>query len=155
MALKDNQKIDLGMLRTVFTHMAINGTEYGLGAKAPSLTVDSINIHKIDCSGFTRYAIARATDQKLIIPDGSVNQHDWCEEQGLHKVDYPNVAIADDSRLFIAFIPPAPSGHPGHVWFINGGNTMESHGGVGVSTRHWDNPILLHAVTACYELPTA
>ena len=76
-------RINLTLLETVFTHMHIQGVSYKWGAKAPSLDCDTSAIKRIDCSGFVRYAIARATHQQLVVPDGSVNQHDWCIEQQL------------------------------------------------------------------------
>ena len=66
----------------------------------------------------------------------------------------PNVQYGKDdpNRLFIGFIQPA-GGHPGHVWLIYKGKTLESHGGAGVSSRDWDTPILLSKASAAYELP--
>jgi hypothetical protein len=146
--------INLDILLTVYAHLRERGTRYRLGAKAPSLGCDTREIGAIDCSGFVRYALAKASGQGLILPDGSVNQHDWCRAQGLHQVDYNNLPEADSSRLFIAFIEPNPVGH---VWLETGGLTLESHGGSpgGPDRRAWDTGVLLHSVSACYELPTA
>ena len=145
--------VGLAILEEVFTHMHLNGVGYSLGAKAPSMTCDSSQIHKIDCSGFVRYAIARATEQAVVMPDGSVNQHDWCDSQKLPKLAYPNVGKPDATgKLFIGFIQPA-HGHPGHVWLVHNATTLESHGGVGVDSRPWNSRVLVNAVAACYELP--
>jgi len=134
---------------------------YLLGAKAPSLTCDTSEIQRIDCSGFTRYILARASSQVLLLPEGSQNQLAWCLSEGLHRVDpYSNVALAagDPARLFIAFLKPGTDGI-GHVWLLRskGGEmrTRESHGGgVGVSSRTWNN----HNLVSCrfaFELPAA
>jgi len=87
------------------------------------------------------------------MPDGSVNQHDWCDSQKLPKLAYPNVGKPDATgKLFIGFIQPA-HGHPGHVWLVHNATTLESHGGVGVDSRPWNSRVLVNAVAACYELP--
>jgi hypothetical protein len=150
--------IDLDLLQSVFDNMKGRVT-YSFGAKAPDLSMDSHGIAEIDCSGFVRYAIARATQQAVILPDGSSNQHDRCEAQGLHQLaHYSDVAYAaqDPSRLFIAFLDPHPIGH---VWLLRADGqghvmTMESHGGRGVDSRPWNTRVLMHA-DACYELPVS
>ncbi|MCW3053277.1 MAG: peptidase and in kexin sedolisin [Chthonomonadales bacterium] len=148
--------ISLAALLLVFAHM-VGRVKYLLGGKAPSLDCDTSQISEIDCSGFVRYAIAKATNQRLILPDGSAAQREWCERQGLRKVAYTNAAtLADPSRIFICFITASHSGAIGHVWILIGGKTYESHGGgVGVSSRAWNTPVLIGNVSACYEMPAA
>lgn len=146
--------INIPLLLAVFHNMEGRVT-YSLGGKADALNEDSHDIDEIDCSGFVRYAVAKATNSAVIMPDGSSVQHDWCDNQGLHKLaQYSNVQYGKDdpNRLFIGFIQPA-GGHPGHVWLIYKGKTLESHGGAGVSSRDWDTPILLSKACAAYELP--
>ena len=131
---------------------------YKLGAKAPSLGCPASLIRLIDCSGFVRDALFFATGGKLILPEGSQPQRDWCEENGLYRLKhYSDVEYAreDDSRLFIAFLSPHPGSEwPRHVWLIHQARTMESCGSHGVCSRDWDNSNLIHAA-ACYELPAA
>jgi len=56
---------------------------YGLGAKVPFFgAVPGRDFQKIDCSGFVREAIRRATTPPMAFPDGSVNQHDWIRAHG-------------------------------------------------------------------------
>ena len=128
------------------------GCMYGLGAKAPSLDCDTSEIRMIDCSGFVRYAIAKATNQRLILPDGSVSQHHWCDANALHGLRYSSIApnYGNQGKLYIAFINPEPVGH---VWLVHQGHTLESHGSAGPSSRPWNTPILAHGVSVCYELP--
>jgi hypothetical protein len=161
--------VDLQLLNTVFARLAARGIPYRLGGKIP-LDVDTSDpriARGIDCSGFVRYALAKATNQALVLPDGSWNQHAWCRDQGLHQLGrYSDVTQADPSRLFIAFINPEPQ-RVGHVWLIHraeepGGDwrqeqptTLESHGGHGVDSRLWSTRVLLTEVSACYELPAA
>lgn len=145
--------VSLTRLRAVFMNMA-GRVLYEYGVKAPSLDCDSHLIHRMDCSAFTRYALARASDGELVIPDGSVKQREWCEAHGLHRLArYADVGIAakDPSRLFVAFMPPKGK-TPGHVWLVCAGVTMESHGGAGVSSRAWNAKALTGRVGACYEL---
>jgi cell wall-associated NlpC family hydrolase len=146
--------VDLSLLDAVYKNMA-HRVQYGFGDKAPSLDCDSHVIRTIDCSGFVRYAIARATGQATIMPDGSVAQHDWCEAVGLRQLSrYSDVQYAkeDPARLFVAFIEPCGP-RPGHVWMVRAGKTMESHGGVGVDSRHWNHLALVRSACAAYELP--
>jgi hypothetical protein len=149
--MKQLAPISLSLLLTVFDHQCLHGTRYRLGAKAPSLSCDSADISAIDCSGESRYLLAKATEQKLIIPDGSVNQHSWCEAWNLTKADYLHVATALPWMIYICFIEPTGR-HPGHVWLVHDGDTLESHGGVGVTSRRWSAPVLMRQVSACYEL---
>lgn len=124
---------------------------YRFGAKSTRWDADSSEISEIDCSGFVWFALKRATNGALPIPDGSANQHAFCEKMGYRKVPYAE-AIADLSgRLYIAFIAPAPVGH---VWLVSHGLTLESHGHVGVDRREADCSAL-RAVCACYELPVS
>ena len=144
----------MSKMQTYLQHQMDHKTTYGLGSKAPSLGADACSYNAIDCSGEARVLLYHGTEGALVIPDGSATQHEWCETQGLHKVAYGNLGSKDaEGRLFIAFIAPHPVGH---VWLVNGttGETLESHGGgAGPDYRAWDDPILVHAVCACYELP--
>lgn len=156
--------VDLSTLLDLHSRCELRGIRYGLGSKAKSLTQDSHTISRIDCSGYVRYLIAKATNQKLILPDGSWNQRDWCENNGLHRLQkYSDVVYGDKSRLFIAFITPHinGAGSIGHVWLVarvdgdNVPDTIESHGGKGVDTRAWNHLTLRRQCAACFELPTA
>lgn len=134
------------VLRTIWAHMA-GRVRYCEGAKAPSLDCDTAAIKEIDCSGFVRYAIARATGGKLILPDGSVTQHAWCAGQKLERQDYSSEARKYDNLIRVNFLSPARAaevGRPGdrHVWLTQNGWTMESHGGGGCVARDWDTWIL-------------
>lgn len=155
--------VNLSKLVDLHGRCELKGVRYGLGSKARSLTQDSHTLTRIDCSGYVRYLLAKATDQKLIIPDGSWIQRDWCESKGLHRLKkYSDVRYADHSRLFIAFITPNTNGagRIGHVWLVvkldddEVPDTIESHGGVGVNTRRWDQLTLRRQCSACFELPT-
>lgn len=156
--------VHIGLLNTIFNNEVNQGVDYEMGAKAPSLGVPTTSIHRIDCSGEVRYLDYRASDGKLILPDGSAIQHDWCEAQHqagkLYKLThYADVQYAknDASRLFICFIAPGAEGRgsAGHVWLVWMGQTLESHGGAGCDSRPWNTPVLLNHCCAAYELPTA
>jgi hypothetical protein len=131
-------------------------TTYGFGAKA-ALGANPYSYGAIDCSGESRELLFVGSGGKLVIPDGSATQHEYFEglsRQGrVHKIAYGNIGQYGKGRLFIGFIAPNPIGH---VWLIDGtkGETLESHGGgAGPDNRAWDDPILIHAVCACYEIP--
>lgn len=145
------EPIDVSMLWTVLHHLQHYEVPYRLGGKAPYLTCDtSLCKPGLDCSGFVRYAIAKATNQQLIIPDGSATEHEWFEAQGAHRVNYPDIGQYGEGRLFIAFMNPAPIGH---VWLVSEGFTLESYGHHGPGSRVWNIPMFMHIVSACYELP--
>lgn len=157
------EPINLKMLLRTHDNATMHGIPYGFGDKAPSLSCDTGEIRRIDCSGYARFLLAKATDQKLIIPDGSWNQRDWCERQRLPRKRYVDLHYADNSRLFIAFITPHVNGagSVGHVWLVNQMDsdwpveTMESYGGHGVGSRRWDTGVLRRQCAACFELPVA
>lgn len=146
-------------LRDVFNHMA-GRVKYKLGAKPPSLTCDSSQIESCDCSGFARYAIAKASNQQVIMPDGSQAQLEWVKQQGWAQKDYKNVGlpevVADPSRWFICFLTPvAGLDWPRHVWLVSGGDTFECCGPEGspMHSRSWNTMVLLPC-RQCYEVPT-
>jgi hypothetical protein len=116
---------------------------YGLGAKAPSDVSKPGSpappgFVRIDCSGFVRAAVRRATHPPLgAFPDGSVVQHDWVKAHAFRRgaVDDGNLS---DGKVRIAFLPPAAvASHIGHVVLLYDGKTLESHGGVGPDRRVW------------------
>lgn len=153
--------VNLPLFISVFRNMYNNRVLYGLGSKAASLTMDSHLIRRIDCSGFERFALAKASNQQFIVPDGSYNILDYFENGGFHKLaKYSDVTLADPNRLFIAFILANHNGcgDVGHVWNVCNKMTMESHGGVnhnGVDSRQWDYTTLKDQVYACYEIPVS
>jgi len=109
---------------------------YALGAKVPNDdSVPGTDFTSVDCSGFVRAAIHRATNPTVPFPDGSVVQQDWVKSKG-----YALTSIADgmlsDGKVRIAFLNPqdSPEGI-GHVVLVCNGLTAESHGGVGPDSR--------------------
>jgi len=145
--------VSLEALLELYEHMK-KRVKYVYGAKASSLSMDSHDITGIDCSGWTRYALAKATGGQLVLPDGSQVQLAWAENS-LHKLDkYSDVLYAKDdpNRLFIAFLRVTPNRKIGHVWLVHQGMTLESHGGVGVDSRPWDS-LALKSCTDCFEVP--
>lgn len=145
---------------------------YGLGSKAPEKpffqnpTAKLDTLTKIDCSGFVRLAIYRATGGAWKIPDGSQNQRAYFEqlakEGKVREVNYWDAAhYINPHRLFICFIKPFENGcgSVGHVWLLvqKDGRpvTLESHGGYGVHSRPWDTEVLQHQVYSVYEVPTS
>jgi cell wall-associated NlpC family hydrolase len=140
-------------LLKVFVKMA-RRVKYRLGAKAPSLSCDTSEVKHIDCSGFVRYAIAKAGGP--IIPDGSQAQLEWARRHLGRMEKYSDVeyAINDPSRLFIGFLSPAAGKEwPRHVFLVSEGQTMESCSSGGVCTRAW-NTKALKGCKGCFEVPT-
>ena len=110
------------------------GIRYGLGSKAPSLSAKPGSFTRIDCSGFVRWVVYQAAG--VTMPDGSVNQRDWIENNGFKRSDVDSGALLDGA-VRIAFLSPQDGGGIGHVVLIHGGQTCESHGGVGPDRRPW------------------
>jgi hypothetical protein len=112
--------------------------KYGLGAKVPFHgAVPGRDFKRVDCSGFVREAIWRATDPHVNFPDGSVVQHDWVKNKGFQRVTVADGGLSD-SHVRIAFLRPQDtSSHIGHVLLLSNGRTLESHGGVGPDSRVW------------------
>lgn len=155
--------VSLDKLEEIFMEMDAAGVRYGLGAKAPYLDIEPSKIKEIDCSGFTRYAIFKASGGKITIPDGSQNQREWCEKMLKPLNNYADVQNGGQRSLYVAFIKPWTNGCKGvgHVWFVtkldsdNTPDTMESHGGMGINSRRWDYLTLKRQVYSCFEVPIA
>lgn len=138
-------------------HRRLDHVKYRFGAKA-SFSTKPEHIKEIDCSGYARYEVFHATSGEVKMPDGSANQRDWCEDQGLRRLArYSDVQYAahDPSRLFICFVRPLP-GVAGHVWFVHQGKTYESHGKrTGVNSRGWNLLFAKLRGALAFEVPTA
>ncbi len=126
------------------------GVGYQLGAKADSdgrsLAAFPPRYDHIDCSGFLRAAVAWATDGGLILPDGSVNQREWCQNHGLKRSNYLAL-LRQDGIVRIAFIRATTTERIGHVYLCYNKQTIESYGGHGPGMR---SPLahILHALTS-------
>jgi cell wall-associated NlpC family hydrolase len=130
--------VDMPTLYQITDNLMSEGCRYGLGAKAPSLGCDTHEIEAIDCSGFVRFALYRASG--VTLPDGSVNQHDWVDAQGFKRSSVAAAAL-EDGVLRIAFLSPADGGGVGHVMLVLNGYTLESHGHKGVDRRPWNTTL--------------
>lgn len=113
---------------------------YGLGAKVPFHgAVPGRDFQAVDCSGFIRELIWRATTPHLKFPDGSVVQHDFVRDHGFER-STPQAALNQDGVVRIAFLRPQDSPQRiGHVVLVHNARTLESHGGVGPDSRAWTN----------------
>lgn len=113
---------------------------YGLGAKiSPHGAVPGTGFTKVDCSGFVRETVWRATTPHFNFPDGSVVQHDWIKDKGYQRGTRAD-AFLQDGKIRIVFLRPQDSpSHIGHVALVHNAKTIESHGGVGPNSRDWTN----------------
>lgn len=133
--------LDIDAVRAFEKQCRDAGVHYGLGAKVPHHgAVPGKDFEAVDCSGFVREAIFRATAPPVKnFPDGSVNQHDFIRGKGFAKGS-PADGLKKDGTVRMAFLRPQDSPHGiGHVAFIHNGRTLESHGGVGPDSREWTN----------------
>ena len=140
---------------------------YGFGSKW-GLSLASLQNFigtRVDCSGFVRFLLFRASGGKIQLPDGSYVQKDYCKKQGFRRLkSYADVQYAarDSSRMFLCFMSPIP-GIAGHVWIVYLGQTYESCGRnnrIGVSSQDWSHynkgSFLNRARDLCaFEIPLA
>jgi len=110
---------------------------YGLGKKILPGQTPGRDFTQVDCSGFVREIMRRATNLGSSFPDGSVIQHQWVDKKGFARATVAD-GKARDGAVRIAFLSPnATASGIGHVALIVDGATLESHGGVGPDSRPW------------------
>jgi cell wall-associated NlpC family hydrolase len=131
--------LDVALLLTLSERTTKDGNQYRLGGKAPSLDADSATIGRIgiDCSGYVRWILHRATGNRLVIPDGSWHQAEWAEATGL-KTSTILAGSATDGRVRLAYMKPLSQGGVGHIALIHNARTIESSGKRGPGRRPWD-----------------
>jgi hypothetical protein len=139
---------------------------YLLGGKPSSikLTTEQFLAERgrtgVDCSGFVRWLLYRASGGRVKIPDGSVNQRDRfrarADDTGVAAVPYASCGDADGILRVAGFTRSARI-RVGHIWLVVDGHTIESHGRHGVNRRPWDTASLVDLATWCFPLaaPTA
>lgn len=132
--------IDIDAVKAFLKACRDAGVDYGNrpGNKVPFHGArPGVDFKHVDCSGFVREAVWRATTPHLDIIDGSVRQHDWIRDSGFERGTVAD-AKQSDGVIRIAFLRPQDtSSHIGHVAFVHDGFTIESHGGVGPDSRPW------------------
>jgi cell wall-associated NlpC family hydrolase len=128
--------IDTDLMIKVHDIVEVPGNQYKMGGK-PDLfaTADHVSDLAIDCSGYVRWLLHKATRGAVTIPDGSYIQHDYIEAQG-YKHSSVEAGKLHDGCVRVAFLAPR-DGRAGHVAIIYQGETIESHGGTGPDRREW------------------
>lgn len=140
--------VDTAKLLDIVDQLRARAVGYALGAKAILLSPIS-SIADLDCSGLIRYVLFHATYKRVMVPDGTWWQDDWCQKQGFERIDYKSTAGDGDNRLRIAFKHVGPVSH---AWLVLNGQTIESHRGVGPDRRDWKTGALYRHVSRCYLL---
>lgn len=127
--------VDVDTLKLLSDRTVQPGNQYEFGGKV-ALDADSSTVAAsgIDCSGYVRWLLYRATNGRVKIPDGSAVQHEWFRDNGF-KLSSVASACLMDQVLRIAFLPPGSG--IGHVALIRDGITFESHGSAGPNRRQW------------------
>lgn len=143
--------VDPERMRRYLALCASRGIGYRLGAKAHVLDAVPPDYDEIDCSGWVRAAVAVATDGRVILPDGSVQQNDWCASVGL-KRSGPAALRLFDGLTRIGFLRPSQAHPVGHVYLCRLGRTLESWGGHGPGSRLVSTPVLSARTTDVYVL---
>ena len=141
--------IDLQLLQECQAHGHAQRIPYVWDAKPdPSLRTDQIT--GSDCSGWLRYLLGRQGNE---LPEGSQEQMEWLKDQGLtESSDYPAVATGSGLWACFALDLRSEGGHPGHVWLLYQGQSMECCAGRGVTSRHWNTPVLRRSFLVAYRL---
>lgn len=129
-------EMDIPLLLTLVEKTEQPGDQYGLGAKAPSLTAHASEIAegRIDCSGYFRWLIRRTTG--LTIPDGSFHQMQWLEDCGFKDSSVEGGKLCD-GVVRAAYMRPVAQGGVGHIALIHNGRTIESSSKRGPGRRPW------------------
>lgn len=129
--------IDIPLLLVLAERTIQPGNQYRLGGKASNLKADSAVIRGLgmDCSGYVRWILHKASSFRLTIPDGSVQQGDWFEAKGFKKSTGAACERLDGILRVAQWRNP---GGVGHIALVHNGETIESHGGAGPDRREWD-----------------
>lgn len=144
--------IEIPLLLLLHNRALAPGNQYKLGGKVnPDADSSEVRAAYVDCSGYVRWLLHRATDGQFEPLDGSFIQHDRVKEIGFKKSSVANGLLKDDV-LRIAFLPPGKIGKIGHVALIYNGKTLESHGGTGPDTRIWNTSSKWMANSTVYVL---
>lgn len=146
--------IDLAVLKRIHNRCVVSGNQYGFGDKVDiSAASDEVAGEDVDCSGYVRWLLYRATGNKFDIKDGSWIQHDYVRDLGF-KTSTIQAANLKDGALRIAFLAPGALGpkRPGHVALILDDRTMESHSGTGPNSREWEPSRRWMALSKVYVL---
>lgn len=143
--------LDPEILRRYLAVCMARGIGYKLGAKADDPASPAPDYDHIDCSGWVRAAVAAATEGRTLMPDGSVNQNDWCAASGLKRSTFAACRLGDGLTR-IGFIRPSAKHSVGHVYLARNGRTLESWGGHGPGTRAVTTHVLSAETTDVYVL---
>lgn len=129
--------MDIPLLLTLAAKTEKPGNQYGLGAKASSLTAQASEIAEgpIDCSGYLRWLIRRTAG--IVIPDGSYFQRQWLEDTGFKDSTVAS-GMLTDGIVRCAYMRPLSQGGIGHIALVHNGRTIESSGKRGPGRRTWD-----------------
>lgn len=167
--------LNLRIVQKLHHAMMFKGVRYQLGAKPRLLPGKSMaqfieDTDESDCSGYVRSLVFYATEERLLLPEGSVQQYEWLRNSlnpltgPLHGYDHVRPLSVNDairtvdstpgnlSPLYIAFIAPTDL-HYGHVWFVNDGTTLECYGGRGAGSRNWNARPLPQEVDHAFMWP--
>ncbi len=137
-----------------YTNLCIKAhITYKLGGKDPTPKTPEppLDFSEIDCSGFVREAVMYATHDKVLLPDGSWNQWDYCKRLKFKESKFEYTGL-NDGLVRICFKIANGAGDIGHVWLTHNGQSLESHGGKGVDRRVWDHPTLKKICQHVYVL---
>jgi LysM repeat protein len=115
-------------------------TPYRYGGKARNFSEDPkvVAARGLDCSGFSKYVVGRASNGTIDIGDGTSAQDGW-SRKNLTEIPYGDCGKMDGA-LRIAFEnPSASNGANAHVWLVYQGQTLECCGGQGVTRQSYLN----------------
>ena len=148
--------VDIPSLLHLMALCVAAGIRYLMGGKARDITAVPLDVSRIDCSGFARWLLYHATHGALLLPDGSCNEGDALAKFGFKPSNPANCALLD-GHVRVCVHEADDKDGTGHIWLVLNGVTLESHGGVGVSSRAWNVMLssgyrLNELATHCYVL---
>jgi hypothetical protein len=151
--MSTHRLISLPVIHHVLTFVLANRAGYKWGAKIEPLTNHTPTGVAVDCSGFTRWAIYQASGGKVIIPDGSTGQREWCETMGFEKVPYSQAINDKTNAIYMCFAWKVRPGER-HVWLVRLQRSWESWSKHGPGVR--SAKTLWHRLNcrACYRITT-
>ena len=145
--------------RLLDLHATLDDATYAVGLDSKgrakgkaAFSEDAANVTALDCSGYTKFILYKASEGKIKLPGGSWNQNDWCKKQGLKTEVYKKAAGKSDNILRLGYFKKTAKMNYGHIWLVLNGQTLESHGSRGVNRRRWNTGILLNHATHCYQV---
>lgn len=126
--------------------------KYGLDKKFVPISIDTSEVDECDCSGLNQKMFWAGTG--IVIPAGSVTQHDWFVQHGYREVPLAEAIVDDTNQVYVFFKVPGANNDPfGHTGFFFNRRALQSYGGHGVGSTDCQT-VIDWGVSVCYLIPS-